>query len=321
LFSLPPPSIAAVPASAEELVLAARLPALLHMGAMTWSYPGWRGLVYANPHTESQLAQAGLTAYGARPLLRAAEIDRAYYEPLAVETYAGYAAQVPDAFRFLAKAHEDCTVARFPEHARYGKKRGLDNPRFLDPAYATPLIEATCAGLGHKLGAILFQFPPQDDREPARFAERLHAFLRALPRGPVYAVELRNRALLTRAYGAALADAGAVHCHNAWNAMPSVLDQARALPRETRRTLVVRWLLRAGQGFEDARARYAPFDRLVDEDPATRDDISTLVAKALTHGVGALVLVDNKAEGSAPASIALLGRAIGERLAGHDTSR
>jgi uncharacterized protein YecE (DUF72 family) len=314
LFALPPRTVPAVPPSARELSLRAHLPAGLRLGAMTWSYPGWRGIVYAQQHTESQLAQAGLGAYAERPLHRAAEIDRAYYEPLPSAVYADYAAQVPGDFRFLVKAHEDCTVARYPLHARYGKKRGLDNPLFLDPAHAAPIVEAARTGLGDKLGAVLFQFPPQDDGAPQAFAHKLHQFLCALPKGVVYAVELRNRSLLTRAYGAALADAGAVHCHNAWSQMPSVLDQARALPRETRRPLVVRWLLRPGADFQASRARYEPFDRVVDEDPGTRAEIARLVGKALDHGVDALVLVDNKAEGSAPGSIVQLGAAVADAL-------
>jgi hypothetical protein len=146
------------------------------------------------------------------------------------------------------------------------------------------------------------------------FADRLHAFLRGLPRGPRYAVELRTEALLTREYGAALADAGAIHCHSAWTYMPSVLEQARRLPPQTRKPLLLRWLLRRGERYEQASARFEPFSRLVEEDPATREEVATLVAKALSHNVPVCALVDNKAEGCAPASIELLARTLRERL-------
>ena len=133
---------------------------------------------------------------------------------------------------------------------------------------------------------------------------------RLLPRGVQYAVELRNRALLTPAYGAALADVGAVHCHNAWTFMPSVLVQARQLPPQTRRPLVLRWLLRKNDRFSEASERYAPFNRIVAEDPETRAEVASLVGKALRHDVPALVLLDNKAEGCAPESVRLLARAL-----------
>jgi uncharacterized protein YecE (DUF72 family) len=248
-------------------------------------------------------------------LLRAAEIDRSYYEPLSAHAYQHYAEQVPSEFRFLVKAHEDCSVARYPLHARYGKKRGLDNPLFLDARYAEHVVRAIQEGLGDKLGGVLFQFPPQDVREPRRFAERLHAFLCQLPADIRYVIELRNDELLTPAYGAALADTGAVHCHNAWTAMPSVNEQARRLPKETRRPLVVRWLLRPQESFADARASYSPFDRLVAEDPVRREEIARLVARAHLHEVPVLLLVDNKAEGCAPLSLELLAAAIVEELA------
>ena len=314
LFELPPPAIEAVEPSPGHRELAARLPPDIRVGAMTWSYPAWRGLVYGQAASEKQLANLGLTAYARLPLLRAAEIDRAYYEPLDADAYRRYAAQVPSEFRFLVKAHEDCSVARYPLHARYGKKRGLDNPLFLDPCYGESIVRPMRDGIGDKLGGVLFQFPPQDVSEPRRFAARLHGFLRALPGDIPYAVELRNPELLTQDYGAALADAGAVHCHNAWTYMPSVVEQARALPKETRRPLVVRWLLRPQESFSDASARYAPFDRLVDQDLVRREEIARLAARAHQHGVPVLLLVDNKAEGCAPLSVELLAGAIVEEL-------
>jgi uncharacterized protein YecE (DUF72 family) len=311
LFELPPHQLEPASANAEHVELAQALPASIALGAMTWTYPGWKGIVYGRGVSDKQLAAHGLTAYAKHPLLRCAEIDRTYYEPLPVDAFAAYAAQVPDDFRFFVKAHEDCTVLRFPTHARYGKKRGQDNPHFLDVAYAkTAVIAPLLAGLGHKLGGILFQFPPQDVGDPRAFAHRLRRFLESLPKGPVYAVELRNPELLTPDYVAALAATGAIHCHNAWTVMPSVLAQIRRIPPAARRPLLIRWLLRRDDSFEEAQARYAPFDRLVCEDLETRGMIASLVAKAHAHGVPVFVLVDNKAEGCAPESIVRLARAI-----------
>jgi uncharacterized protein YecE (DUF72 family) len=317
LFELPAQELPPQSPSAEHLALAAALPDQLVMGAMTWSYPGWAGVVYARPHNEKQLAAYGLTAYARHPLLRAVEIDRSYYEPLSAEAFDHYASQVPDAFRFVVKAHEDCTVQRYPQHARYGQKRGLINPRFLDAEYATRAVVEPLGRLGARLFAVLFQFSPLDMREsrgPREFADRLQRFFTRLPAGFTYAVELRNDELLTRDYAAALDDTGAIHCHNAWTFMPSVLEQAKRLPASTRRPLLIRWLLKQNDRYEQASARYAPFSRIVDEDPHTRMDVARLAAKALAHGVPACVLVDNKAEGCAPESIARLAQALVSRV-------
>jgi uncharacterized protein YecE (DUF72 family) len=315
LFDLPAPGLAAAAPRPEHAALAARLPPGVRMGTMSWAFSGWEGIVYAPGVAKKRLAAEGLGAYVQHPLLRAVEIDRSYYEPLPAAALAAYAAQAPDDFRFLVKAHEDCTVARFPPHPRYGAKRGQANPRFLDAAYAADQVVAPfVAGLGVKAGALIFQFAPQELEQPAAFPGRLHDFLRRLPRGPTYAVELRNAELLTPAYGQALAGAGAVHCHNVWAAMPPVLAQARQLPADVRRPLIVRWLLRHGDAYEDARDRYAPFDRIRDEDPHSRADVAALVARASQHGVPSFIAINNKAEGCSPESIVRLAAAIADRL-------
>jgi uncharacterized protein YecE (DUF72 family) len=316
LFELPREEVAPAERDPAHAAIAAALPALVKLGTMSWSFPGWRGVVYGKNADAKRLSELGLTAYSQHPLLGAVEIDRSYYEPLFAAQYRAYAEQVPDDFRFVVKAHEDCTVNRFPGHDRYGKKRGQPNPRFLDAAYAAEAVVAPAAeGLGSKLGVIVFQFPPQDAGSPEEFASRLGAFLARLPEGVPCAVELRNPELFTNAYSEALVAAGALHCHNVWGAMPSVLTQARLVPPAARRPLVVRWLLREGDDYEGARSRFAPFSRLVEEDRMSRESIATLIAKALKHRVPALVVVNNKAEGCSPESVVRLGARIADLLA------
>ena len=316
LFDVGPKSIAAADPAPEHVQLAQRLPATLRMGGMSWSYRGWIGPVYGASASERLLAARGLTAYHRHPLLRCVEIDRSYYEPLPAATFAELREQVDDQFRFVVKAHEVCTVERFPEHARYGKRRGEQNPYFLDPGYATDaVVGPTVEGLGATLGCLLFQFSPMDASNPLLFARRLATFLRQLPAGVCYAVELRNRELLTPAYAQALGEGGAVHCHNGWTAMPPVLTQAKLLPPATRRPLLMRWLLRRGARYEDANTRFAPFHRLVEEDVETRGAIAELAVKAAKHHVPTMALVDNKAEGCAPESIVRLAGEIAKRAA------
>jgi uncharacterized protein YecE (DUF72 family) len=317
LFALPAPEIRPAEFSADLREAAGQLPTGLRLGTMSWNYPGWRGLVYAADAPSKSLSGLGLTAYARHPLMRTVEIDRTYYDPLLARELATYAAQVPESFRFVVKAHDVCVLSRFPSHARYGARAGHENPQFLDAAYAAeavvgPLVE----GLADKLGIVLFQFPPQDVGTGGGFAARLGAFLDQLPKEATYAVELRNADLVNAAYGEALAAAGAVHVHNVWSSMPALADQARRLPPATRRPLFVRWLFPKGDSYEEAAARYEPFSRLVDEDAASRAAVADLVTRALTHGVPAIVTVDNKAEGCAPESIARLAREIAVRRRG-----
>jgi uncharacterized protein YecE (DUF72 family) len=311
LFELPPRVVEAATVHAEHRALREQLAAGLRLGTMSWSFPGWRGLVYGDSADPKLLADAGLSAYSQHPLLGTVEIDRSFYEPLPARYFEALTAQVPSDFRFLVKAHEDCSLVRFPAHARYGKKQGQDNGRFLDAGYATDaVVGPSVEGLGAKLGAILFQFPPQDPGTPSAFADKLFGFLQRLPRGVAYAVEIRNAELFTPAYASALESAGALHAHNVWGNMPSVLQQARLIPPAARRPLIVRWLMRRGDDYEGARSRFLPFSRLVEPDFTNRRDIATLLAKALAHDVPAFVVVNNKAEGCAPATIIELAREI-----------
>jgi uncharacterized protein YecE (DUF72 family) len=312
LFELPVPELPAEPPSPACLELGAQLPPSVRLGTMSWAFPGWRGLVYGRDAPAHSLSRRGLGAYSKHPLLGAVEIDRSYYDPLDAPTLAAYAAQVPSGFRFLVKAHESCVVRRFPGHARYGRKRGEQNPLYLDAAYAAEAVVGPIqSGLGEKLGAILLSFPPTSEpQEPALFAAELGAFLAELPRGVTYAVELRNPSWLGPAYGEALCENGAVHCHNAWSHMPPVLAQARRLPAATRNPLVVRWLLAPGETYEEARERFHPFARIAREDPLVRRDIAWLVKRAADHGVPSIVTINNKAEGCAPESAFRLAEAI-----------
>jgi uncharacterized protein YecE (DUF72 family) len=291
----------------EIAAVAARIPPDIRLGTSSWSFPGWAGLVYDRPASPAMLARHGLAAYARHPLLRSVGIDRTYYAPVDAATFAAWGAVVPADFRFLVKAHELVTAARVPSHGRYGPAAGQPNDRFLLASYAADaVVGPSLEGLGDRLGVVLFQFPPQALGEPARFPERLAAFLTALPRGPAYAVELRNAELLGPAYARALATAGACHCINVHPSMPPPAVQMRLAPAEDAPALVVRWMLARHLGYQEARARYAPFDRLAEPDPTTRGAIGTLCLDARARGRPAFVIVNNKAEGSSPLSVVRL---------------
>jgi uncharacterized protein YecE (DUF72 family) len=306
-------SVGPASVSPEVEALGRALHPEVRLGPSTWSFPGWAGIVYDWKYTPARLAHQGLAAAARHPLLRAAGVDRTHYAPVAAAELAAYAEEVPAGFRFLVKAHEALTLARFPDRPRYGRERGLGNPLYLDVAYAADAVVAPYVeGLGEKGGALLFQFAPQDLGGPALFADELGAFLSALPRGPLYAVELRKREILTPRYAEALAAAGAVHCINAHPRMPDIRTQAALTGVAAGRAIIVRWLLGPGETYEAAGKRFAPFDRLQEEDPAARRGIAALAREAVSRGQPVLVTVNNNAEGSAPLSIVKLAAEIVE---------
>jgi uncharacterized protein YecE (DUF72 family) len=286
----------------ELRTLAERLPRNVRLGTSSWSFPGWAGLLYDRKATTSHLARYGLAAYAQHPLLRAAGIDRTYYAPITVQEFAAYAEAVPDDFRFLVKAAGKST----DPHVRgeRGRSAGRNN-LFLDPGFAgEQIVGPYIEGLGRKAGVLLFQFPPLGStitNDPARFAEVLARFLTELPSGPLYAVELRDRDLLIESYVAALREAGAVHCYTAHPRMPSVGEQRRVVGGQD--TVVGRWMLHADLGYEAAKDRYAPFSKIVDEDPDTRSALADLCLEQIASGGKVIVTANNKAEGSAPETL------------------
>lgn len=299
----------------EELVaLASKLGPGVHLGSSSWSFPGWRGIVNDRDVSKTTLARHGLAAYASHPLLGTVCLDRTYYGPMTAEELQRHAEQVPDSFRFVVKAHELVTRAwtRGPSPS--------PNPHYLDPAYAEkeivgPLVE----GMGSKAAVLLFQFPPQAVARLGgahRFAEDIERFLSALPRGMLYAVELRNPELLTPAYAAALERARACHAYNVHPTMPPLGQQSSLADAARFPALVVRWMLRADRSYEDAKDDFYPFDRLAEEDVSARDAVAGLVRDATRAGKPAFVVVNNKAEGSAPLSIVRLAETLAESPGG-----
>jgi uncharacterized protein YecE (DUF72 family) len=310
LFGAPPPQDepvgAAVP-SEQVRQLAQRLPKNLYLGTSSWSFPGWVGIVYSQLYGVSTLARHGLLAYAQHPLLNAVNLDSTFYRTPTPEQLARYAADVPADFRFMVKAYAGLTAVPDGPMAA----RGRVEPVFLDAGFATrevvkPLVE----GLGAKLGAILFQFSPLGPRyarTPSPFIERLGEFLRALPSGPTYAVELRDAQILGPQYEAVLSSAGAVHCSSVHSRMPPVDTQVTAMGRGP---LVIRWMLHPGEDYESAGARYAPFDRLREPDKLNRDRIAALIRAGLSSGRDIHVVAANNAEGSAPLTLLELAKTI-----------
>ena len=287
----------------QTLSVARALPEGLRLGTSSWSFPGWAGIVYDRSVSERVLARTGLGAYARHPLLRAVGIDRTYYRPISAEAFGSYADDVPDGFRFLVKADRRLTSPTDPD----APGRRAANPDFLDPAYAIrEVVTPATEGLGSKLGPLLFQFSPGPAEAyggPRAFADRLARFLGALPQGPLYAVELRTADLLTERYAAALESNGAAHGYTVHPSMPPLEGQTALMVPHYQPALVVRWMLQSGMRYETARKRYDPFDRLVDEDVATRHAVATTALDALIAEREAFVIANNKAEGSAPLTL------------------
>ncbi|MCC6552371.1 MAG: DUF72 domain-containing protein [Polyangiaceae bacterium] len=325
------------PVYEEAARLAARLPKGLRMGTSSWTFPGWAGLVYAEHRPVQELAKDGRREYARHPLLTTVGIDRSFYAPVPDADYARYASQLPPGFPCVSKAPQAIVaqvLTRGPEGgasihvgAGRGPHPGLraDEPRYAPgPAepnpdffsadrfiawHARPLLSAF---RGHA-GPVLLELPPAGPAHrlpPRDFFVRLDAFLADLPRELRYAVELRERAYFTPEYAEILRAHGVAHAYTYWRAMPTPGAQARVVPVTNAPFALVRLSLKPGRRYEQEKARFDPFNRIVEPDPAMRGEVARILREAAEASMESFLLVNNKAEGSAPLTV----QAIAEQV-------
>lgn len=187
-------------------------------------------------------------------MFNAAEVNGSHYTQIRPETYASWAAQTPDDFRFAVKGH------RFVTH--YKRLRGC--------ADSIVRLRDQAAGLGNKLAAVLWQLPAHLTAERARLDE----FLRDLRRwdGVPHVIEFRHRSWFTAEVERRLADADVASCLSdapdfpLWEATPTGLVYVR-LHGHTRkyassyaRASLRRWADRARQWAGAGRQVHLYFD-------------------------------------------------------------
>src|SRR6476469_11065829 len=202
------PSVAAVErVHAEARGIAAQLPDDIRFGTSSWSFPGWKGIVYSGSVTASSIARDGLRQYARHPLLRTVGIDRSYYAPVPIEDLRRYAGQLPDGFRGCAKAPASVTSTTIGPSGS-----DTPNPDFMSvPRLVEELLLPFHVAFENHTGPFILEFPPFGRHSriaPAEFLARLDRFLGELPKDFQYAVELRDQRLLTDAYRRILARHG-----------------------------------------------------------------------------------------------------------------
>jgi uncharacterized protein YecE (DUF72 family) len=137
------------------------------VGTSGFSFDEWVGPFYP----KELPAKSRLSYYASR--LPAVEINNTFYRMPRAAMLEGWAAQVPENFRFVLKAPQRIT------HVRRLKTEAADEVDYL---------LRTAAALGPRLGPILFQLPPTLRKD----LERLDGFLALLPEGTRAAFEFRH---------------------------------------------------------------------------------------------------------------------------------
>lgn len=301
---------------ADAQRIAAALPAGVRFGTSSWSFPGWRGIVFGHGDASpTALAREGLREYARHPLLRTVGVDRSFYAPVPVEDLARYHDQLPASFPCCFKAPASIASPVTP----FTRGRPTANAQFLSAErFAADLLEPVARVFREHAGPFVVEISPTPrgfTLEPSTFCEQLDRMLGHLPGEFQFAVELRDLALMTGEYARVLRRHGAAHVYNYWSAMPMPGLQSESLGLDDMPFAMVRLLLRPGAWYEDQREAFRPFDRIVQPDFEMRAQVADIVADAVGRRIPAYVLVNNKAEGSAPLTVRELARMVVEKMA------
>jgi uncharacterized protein YecE (DUF72 family) len=143
---------------------------MIHVGTSGYNYPEWKGSFYPPDLAAAKM----LPYYAAR--FSTVEINYTFYRMPTAKLVTGWAAQVPDRFRFTLKAPRRITHDR--------RLRGVADP-----------LRAFCEAaseLGPQLGALLFQLPPTFTED----LDALDEFLATLPPRVCAAFEFRHESWL-----------------------------------------------------------------------------------------------------------------------------
>lgn len=138
------------------------------IGISGWRYAGWRGKFYPEDLTQRRELEYASRAFNT------IEINGSFYSLQLPSSYQRWYAETPDDFLFSLKG------SRYITHLR--RLRDVQTP--LANFFASGLL-----ALRHKLGPILWQFPPQFPWNREKFA----AFFKLLPRDTKEAVKLARK--------------------------------------------------------------------------------------------------------------------------------
>jgi uncharacterized protein YecE (DUF72 family) len=234
----------------------------LLLGTQGFAFDGWVGSFYPTGTPK----RAFLEEYSKHFLT--VEIDSTFYATPRASVVEGWRDRTPPGFRFAAK---------FPKLITHEKQ--LQDARGDAEAFV-----GTMQALGDKLAVLTLQFP--FDFGPEHF-DRLEAFLKGLPSGPRYAVELRNRQWLNSDLGEMLSQ------HN----VALVLQDLYYMPKLdwiTADFTVIRWLGR--------RSDIEVFDRIQIDRTEVLQRWATRVSGFLDSGVDVYGYFNNHFAGHSPAS-------------------
>lgn len=281
------------------------------IGGSSWKYEGWLGQIYTRDRylNRGRFSQKRFEAECLNEYAETFPIvcgDFSFYQFPSPEHWARLFGSAPPSLRYAFKIPEEITVKAFPVHPRYGPRAGENNDSFLNATLLQTAFLDLLRPYRSQIAVLIFEFgtfPKYCYRDAGEFVRDLDPFLAVLPADFRYAVEIRNQEFLVPEYFACLRARGVAHVFNAWTRMPLIADQMQLPDVFTADFTVARALLRQGRPYEQAVESFAPYRELRDPNPETRRALRDLIARSRRRNQPAYILVNNRLEGNAPATI------------------
>ena len=299
------------PPSFDKEGLARRLQDLadrrIFIGTSSWKYEGWLGQIYSRERYLSR-GKFSQKHFEAECLTEFAETfpivcgEFSFYQFPTAEFWKKLFANAPARLQFALKVPEEVTVETFPRHARYGARAGKVNESYLNAEIFRTLFLDLLEPYRARISCLIFEFGARG-ASSRDFVGQIVPFFDLLPATFRYAVEVRNRDYLIDPYFDALREHQTAHVFNAWTKMPPLCEQIALPGAFTADFTVVRALLPAGLAYENAIVKFAPYDKIQDENPEGRRALREVIRRMQEERRSAYIFVNNRFEGNSPETI------------------
>jgi uncharacterized protein YecE (DUF72 family) len=254
----------------------------IRVGTSAFTADGWDGTFYP----EGLPPREQLSYYATQ--FDTVELDNTFYRTPALSTVQGWYAKTPPGFVFAAK------VPQVISHEKVLVDCDEDLSHFLK----------TMEALGEKLGPVLFQFGyfnKSKFKSGAEFLALLKPFLKRLPKGFSFAVEIRNKTWLDARFADLLREHGVALAliDQAW--VPRPWEMKEKFDLITTDWTYVRWL-GDRKGIEEQTKSW---DKTTLDREAEIAEWVQILKRVVARGIKAFAYANNHYAGHGPATVKL----------------
>jgi len=254
----------------------------IRVGTSAFTADGWEGSFYPNGLAPREQLSYYATQFDT------VELDNTFYRTPALSTVQGWYAKTPPGFIFAAKVPQVIT------HEKVLVDCDEDLSHFLK----------TMEALGEKLGPLLFQFGyfnKSKFKSGSEFLARLKPFLKRLPKGFSFAVEIRNKNWLDPRYADVLREHGVALAliDQAW--VPRPWEMKEKFDLITADWTYVRWL-GDRKGIEEQTKAWDK--TILNREPEIAEWVQIL-KRVVARGIKAFAYANNHYAGHGPATVKL----------------